>query len=457
MSELPSGWTVARIGDLISAGGAFVDGDWIESKDQDPEGDVRLIQLADIGDGAFRDRSSRSLTSSKASDLRCTYLHAGDVLVARMPDPLGRACIFPGVTQPAVTAVDVCIVRPGPGGADPRWLMWTINAPRFRSSISELQSGTTRKRISRKNLATIELPVPPLNEQRRIVAAIEEQLSRLDAAYASLQRAELRSEAMRRSVLNAAFAPIDGIRRLGDLAETQLGKMLSAKSRTGVGTHPYVRNKNVQWGRIDLDDVLVMDFSERDIQKFSLQLGDVLVCEGGEVGRSAIWRGGIEGCCYQKALHRVRVGDQLLPEYLVHVMRWLADRDAFDPYVTGSTIKHLPQEDLRLIPVPAPTIAEQRRIVADVEEQLSLLDAILAAVESAKRRSVALRRSILERAFRGELVPQDPSDEPASVLLERIGSGRNASDSGRLAASAFPHARIALTSRFIGRLSWSWA
>src|SRR4051812_29891436 len=92
----PIGWVQAHIGDLISRDGLFTDGDWVESKDQDPEGDVRLIQLADVGDGVYLNKSSRFLTSEKARELRCTFLNAGDLLVARMPDPLGRACIFPG-------------------------------------------------------------------------------------------------------------------------------------------------------------------------------------------------------------------------------------------------------------------------------------------------------------------------------------------------------------------------
>ncbi|ANO14592.1 hypothetical protein BAB77_12585 [Mycobacteroides abscessus] len=110
MSVVSSPRDEVALADLLSDG-LFVDGDWVESKDQDPDGDVRLIQLADVGDGVFRDRSSRFLTSEKAKELRCTFLEPGDVLVARMPEPLGRACIFPGVGQPAVTAVDVCIIR----------------------------------------------------------------------------------------------------------------------------------------------------------------------------------------------------------------------------------------------------------------------------------------------------------------------------------------------------------
>src|ERR1700732_4875466 len=102
-STLPPGWAEASVADLVGYDGLFCDGDWVESKDQDPAGDVRLIQLADVGDGDYRDRSNRFLTSAKASDLRCTYLQTGDLLVARMPDPLGRVCIFQGDPKPSVT------------------------------------------------------------------------------------------------------------------------------------------------------------------------------------------------------------------------------------------------------------------------------------------------------------------------------------------------------------------
>lgn len=105
----------------------FVDGDWIESKDQDPDGEVRLIQLADIGIGRFIDKSRRYLTADTARRLGCTFLEPGDVLIARMPDPIGRACIFPGVGQLAVTAVDVCIVRTDPDVLDSQYLVHFLN------------------------------------------------------------------------------------------------------------------------------------------------------------------------------------------------------------------------------------------------------------------------------------------------------------------------------------------
>jgi type I restriction enzyme S subunit len=202
--QLPTGWDRATIPDLKDKDGVFVDGDWVESKDQDPDGDVRLTQLADVGDGFYRNRSNRFLTSSKAQELGCTFLKPNDVLIARMPDPLGRACIFPGDPKPCITVVDVCIVRTGTHGANHRWLVYAINSPQFRAAISSLQSGSTRKRISRSNLATLELPLPPLPEQHRIVTKIEELFSDLDAGVESLRKIQAQLKRYRQAVLKAA-------------------------------------------------------------------------------------------------------------------------------------------------------------------------------------------------------------------------------------------------------------
>jgi type I restriction enzyme S subunit len=187
-NELPEGWRLSTIADLVGKEDVFVDGDWVESKDQDPNGDVRLIQLADIGDGIYRDKSARFLTNQKAIALNCTFLEQGDVLIARMPDSLGRTCIFPGDSRRAVTVVDVAVVRSRDGDFNHRWLMYFANAPAFRGAVASLQSGSTRKRISRKNLARIALPVPPVDQQKHIVAEIEKQFSRLDEAVANLKR-----------------------------------------------------------------------------------------------------------------------------------------------------------------------------------------------------------------------------------------------------------------------------
>jgi type I restriction enzyme S subunit len=200
---------------------------------------------------------------------------------------------------------------------------------------------------------------------------------------------------------------------LGEIADTKLGKMLSAKARNGSGGRPYLRNKNVQWGRIDIDDVLRMGFSEDEFEKFRLREGDLLVCEGGEVGRAAIWRAQLQECAYQKALHRVRPRGGIAPEYLLYLLMHYAGTRAFDRYVTGSTIAHLPQEDLRELPVPLPPLAEQRRIVAAIEEQLSRLDSVANNLERARQRTNTFRRAALAA------LPEDAPRRPISDVVDK--------------------------------------
>ena len=429
MSELLVGWDTATIGDLIGSNGIFRDGDWVETKDQDPDGDVRLTQLADIGDGFFRDRSSRFLTSESAARLGCTFLEPGDVLIARMPDPLGRACLFPGDPRPCVTVVDVCIVRPGSSSVDPRWLMWWINTPRFRGDISVLQAGTTRKRISRKNLATIGFPLPPLNEQRRIVEAIEEHLSRLDAADASLTAALRRLDVSRSQFIEDAMRGEWPSTTLGEIAEIAGGVTKDAKRQADPAfvEVPYLRVANVQRGHLDLRKITTIRVPAQKAAALRLEVGDVLFNEGGDrdkLGRGWVWSGEIEDCIHQNHVFRARLHDGFEPRFV----SWHGNtfgRDWFERHGRQTTnLASLNLTTLKAFPVPVPPLEEQRRIVAEIEERLGAIDALRAAIERAQRRGAALRRLILERAFSGELVPQDPSDEPASALLDRIRAER---------------------------------
>ena len=108
--ELPVGWATAPLDQLSPR--SLSDGDWIETKDQSEDGGVRLIQLADVGAGEFLNKSARYITEETEVRLNCTRLVPGDILIARLPNPIGRACIFPDIGQPAITAVDVAILRP---------------------------------------------------------------------------------------------------------------------------------------------------------------------------------------------------------------------------------------------------------------------------------------------------------------------------------------------------------
>ncbi len=216
---------------------------------------------------------------------------------------------------------------------------------------------------------------------------------------------------------------------LANIADVQLGKMLSAKSRTGHGSRPYLRNINVRWNSFDLSDVLKMDFSEREVKKYGLLQGDVLVCEGGEPGRAAVWRERASGILYQKALHRVRFVDGVLdPQLFVYQLEYHALSGRLVPRFTGSTIKHLPRERFLEVGLDLPPLAEQRRIVAAIEEHLSRLDAAVGALERVRTALPRYRAAVLKAGCEGALNNGSKGQwdlRPLGEFLEAIDAGKS--------------------------------
>ena len=206
--------------------------------------------------------------------------------------------------------------------------------------------------------------------------------------------------------------------RLGEIAEVQLGKMLDRKKTNGTPL-PYLANVSVRWREFDLLALKMMPFSESEKEKFALRPGDIIMCEGGVPGRCAIWREPDSQIKYQKALHRIRL--RTVPaEYICYFFEAIHDTMFFTNRFSGSTIHHLPREVLIQMPIPLPPLAEQRRIVTRIEELFKIADSLGEAADGLEAAAKRLDKKILDLAIRGKLVPQDPSDEPASELLKRI-------------------------------------
>lgn len=182
--ELPKGWEWTYL-DLLSPMSLF-DGDWIESKDQDPTGNIRLIQLGDIGVNEFKDVSKKFINEATFYKLNCTQMLEGDILIARLPNPIGRACLFPKLKQQAITVVDVAILR-HLDLLSKQYLVHAINSKTFREQVESYGKGATRFRISTGNLKTILVPVPPSSEQNIIATKVDELMGLCDALEAQTE------------------------------------------------------------------------------------------------------------------------------------------------------------------------------------------------------------------------------------------------------------------------------
>ena len=502
-----STWVEASIGDIVASDGLFTDGDWVETKDQDPNGTVRLIQLADIGDGNFLDKSARFLTRAKAHALNCTFLTKGDLLVARLAEPLGRCCIFPlDGDEEYVTVVDACVVRLGTSAIDPKYVMYAINSARIRADIDTYSSGSTRKRVSRRNLARVTVPLAPRYEQRRIVAKIEELFSELDKGIESLKTARRQLEVYRQSVLKHAFegkltaqwreeskdkleTPKELLTRIKKERTAQYALQLQEWSTAvkewenggKVGTKPlkpkapanvadianetaaelpglpagwrwfhldsiadvsggltknqtrsklphkmkYLRVANVYADQILTDNVHEIGVTDAEARKVALKVGDLLVVEGNgsmdQIGRVAMWNGELSVCGHQNHLIRVRLANGFEPRFVLQFLLSPQGRDSIVKEASSTSGLHtLSISKVSNLVVPVTSPAEEAAVVTTIDEKLEGIDRAVEEIDRQFARSEALRQSILKKAFSGQLVAQDPKEEPASVLLDRI-------------------------------------
>lgn len=352
------------------------------------------------------------MTTSQARALKCTFLKQGDVLVARMPDPLGRACIYPGDAKPAVTVVDICIIRPGETGPDPRWLVHWFNSQNTRNQITAFTTGTTRSRISRGNLAKLKLPVLPIAEQQRIA----EILDRADALRVKRRDALAQLDALAQSIFVDMF---------GDPATNPYGWDVSPLSDLGIEFRYGTSNKSSANGRfalripnivgsvINLRDLKRVPVTDEEFDRLRLQRGDLLfVRTNGNpdyVGRCVVYdpdevrNRGLDGddFIFASYLIRGRIShDAISPIFL---REWLATREGRRRLrrqsKTSAGQYNLNTQGLGSIRVivPPPELQEE------FARRLRTATVVRRITETTSAKLDALFASLQHRAFRGEL------------------------------------------------------
>ncbi len=470
MSEvvLPEGWVFSTLEQLISKSGLISDGDWIETKDQDMMGSVRLIQLADIGDGHFRDKSSRFMTVEKAKLLNCTYLEKGDILIARMPDPLGRACIFPEIQHKAVTVVDICLIRTGDDSlVSNRLLKYWINSPDMRSEINKNASGTTRQRITRKKLETLKLPLPPLAEQKVIadkldslLAQVDNIKNRLDALPTIIKRfkqsvlsaavsGKLTEDwrgsaiyskvdlALSKSKIETAFAQEWQVVNLEKIAKIISGNAFKSNDFIKSGV-PVIKISNIQYGEFEIknQEYLPSEFLLM-FESFSVNPADVLMALTRPITNDTL-----KICRYPLSAKQGLLNQRVCKfdfcnekekAFFELVFQSSYFKSQVEDNLSETLQPNLSPTDLKKFIVGAPSLEEQTEIVRRVEQLFAYADQIEQQVKNAQNRVNNLTQAILAKAFRGELTADWRAANPhlisgensAQALLAKIKAERD--------------------------------
>ena len=312
----------------------------------------------------------------------------------------------------------------------------------YLDEIHKATSSVTVKHLSSKTISDLPIPLPPRVEQERLVAVIEEHFSRLDAAEATLHQSLKRLDTLRSAILTDAFHASRDLpvtwhwSIIGDVAEVKGGIQKQPKRKPNKNPAPFLRVANVLRGELLLDEIHEIELFDGELERYRIRHGDLLVVEGNgspaQIGRAASWSDQIPDCVHQNHLIRVSPGPNLNPKFLS--LYWNAPRTASllrDVASSTSGLYTLSTRKIKSMPIPIAPLSEQEQIAARVDGALEKQDRLRVSIRYSLDRVTSLRRSVLATAFSGRLVPQDPDDDPASVLLGRIAASRAAEPARR--------------------------
>lgn len=476
--ELPEGWKLAELGDL----GSLINGD--RGKNYPNKNDYVELGIPFINAGHIQDGKIDFNIMNFISEERFNLLGSGKVkhddILYCLRGSLGKTALVREIEKGAI-ASSLVIIRPY-NYLLPDYIYYFLVSPKGLSEISKYDNGSAQPNLSAKSVREYEVPLPPLNEQRRIVAKIEALGAHSRRAREALDAVPGLIEQFRQSVLAAAFrgdltadwrtqnpdiepasALLERIKledkeipeflnlhelpqgwkwvSLGSIGNVSGGLTKNSKRGDLPLEFPYLRVANVYANRLNLEEIKTIRVEQKEVQRVLLKEGDLLIVEGNgsidQIGRVALWDGSIDPCLHQNHLIKARFQSPWLSNF---VLNWLLSYQG-RKYITNvasssSGLHTLSLSKVASLPVPVAPKLEQEVIIKKINYFLKFIGGIEAILSNSATNLQTLEQSILAKAFRGELVPQDPNDEPASVLLERIRAERE-----QLAAATKPGKR----------------
>lgn len=438
--ELPAGWAWSTLEGLLACEPrAITDGPFgsnLKSAHYTDSG-ARVIRLQNVGDGEFRDERAY-ISREHFETLRAHEAVEGDLLLASLGETLPRVAILPKLDEPSIVKADVIRARLHPEILT-KWVYYALLAPQTRAYAGALIKGVGRPRLGMAAMKAIPVPVPPLAEQYRIVEALEEQLSRLDAAELAVKRT-LRRQVWLVGAVRDRFVRADGDlpdgwswRTLRDVVDrVEAGKSFRCDPRPAAdGEWGVIKVSAMTWGEFQQEEQKAVPVGRNVDERYEIGVGDILVSRANTpdyVGAPVLVR---------KTRPRLLLSDKslrLVPapgvsrDWLITALSAPVVRRQITAKATGSkdSMRNISQKDLLSVRLPVPPASEQSRVAERADETLSGIGGMAREAQRSLVKASALRKAILRRAFSGRLVGRDPNDEPASVLIDRISAERAA-------------------------------
>ncbi len=505
-NALPPGWVLVRLEELVeNPRQDVVDGPFgsnLKASEYVASG-IPIARLQNIDRGSFNPKKLQYVTREKAVELSRHSFQSGDILITKLGDPLGEACIVPTSIPKGIIVADLVRVRPNGKAVNTKYLELAVNSPNAIRELKQHTKGTTRPRVNLSILRELTVPLAPLVEQQKLVSKIDQLYSDLDASVAALERARANLKRYRASVLKAAvegrltaewrkthpatepasqllerilaerrkkwedaqlakfaaagkatpknwkdkypepakpdtanlpelpegwcWASVDQCSSFESYAITDgpFGSNLKSEHYTESGPR-VIRLQNIGDGYFVDEYAHISDEHFASLKKHSVENGDLVIAVlGEELPRACVIPDGVAPAIVKADCVRFKPKAGLVDsDYMNYVLNSYPTRFRCSKQIKGVGRPRLNLSHIRGIAVPLPPIGEQSEIVLMVSELSAAQDRMDQQLVKSISQAAHLRQSILKRAFEGKLVPQDPNDEPASVLLERIRAAR---------------------------------
>jgi type I restriction enzyme S subunit len=407
-------YPLRKIGEIEQEGAVCIQtgpfGTQLKASDYTPEG-VPVINVRNIGYSDLRPEKLEFVPEATADRLSVHILAEQDIVFGRK-GAVDRHLFVASGYSGWIQGSDCIRLRLDREKINPRFVSYAFLSSRHKEwMLQQCGSKATMASLNQEIIRRIDLRVPKPAQQDEIVSI----LSAYDDLIENNRRRIALLERAARLLYREWFVYfrfpghehvkiIDGIpegwerRTLGEVADSRLGKMLDEKKNRGE-LRPYLANVNVRWGRFEFDNLREMRFEPREVEKYGLMPGDIVMCEGGEPGRCAIWKDQVPGMMLQKALHRIRVHEGLDHRFLYHCLSFMAKSGRLAGLFTGATIKHLPREKLITVAVVVPP----ERLVREFADHVAPMEAQIGILEAANRRAAEARDLLLPRLMSGEI------------------------------------------------------
>lgn len=445
MSALPRGWVESALETLCIS---VSDGD--HQAPPKASSGVPFITISSIWNGRIDlENATRFVPLAYKEALEPSRDPQRGDIVLSVTGSIGRSAI---VENPSfVFQRHIALIKAAPQ-VEQKYLCYFFTSGSTVRHLEELSTGTAQKTLPLSKLRKVSIPLPPLAEQKRIVAKLDALNAKSARARTELARIETLVSRYKQAVLRKAFSGEltlaaedaelrgdDGVSYPRHWRQMQLGQIAEIKSGITLGKKrkpdeqlvevPYLRVANVQRGWLDLREMKTVEVTTREAEALFLREGDVLMNEGGDrdkLGRGWVWDGQIVDCIHQNHVFRVRLAPEIIPaRFLSYYANEFGQKHFFDEGKQTTNLASISKSKLSAMTVPVPPFEEAKEIVRRIESAFAKIDRLAKESKRALELVGKLDEAILTKAFRGELVPQDENDEPAGLLLERIRQARS--------------------------------